>query len=143
MFRHPFIWIQSPDRIDSNWLSTVDCVWDGPQWLKSKQCLKIEIYLELEHLFKVSLGVPDASQIDVVHDLLMLKSQSGDKNASRSQFTAYTQPSIETAGAPYQVSSAEDTFGNTENSQSINCMEAYKRKSFEVREYYRRQTRRY
>ena len=81
MFRHPVIWIQPWNRIDSTWLSTADCVWDGPQWLKSKQCLKLEAYLELEPLFKVSLKIPDASQTDVVNDLLMLKSHSGDKNA--------------------------------------------------------------
>ncbi len=87
MFRHPLIWIQPSNRIDSTWLSTADCVWDGPQWLKSKQCLKLEVYLELEHLFKVSLRTPDASQTDVVNDLLMLKSHSGDENALRSQST--------------------------------------------------------
>ena len=137
MFRHPVIWIQPSNRIDSTWLSTADCVWDGPQWLKSKQCLKLEVYLELEHLFKVSLRTPDASQIDVVNDLLMLKSHSREKNALRSQSTAYTQPNIGTAGAPYQVSSVEEAFGTTGNFQSTTSMEAYEKQSFEVKEYYR------
>lgn len=133
MFRHPIIWIQPSNRVDSTWLSTADCVWDGPQWLKSKQCLKLEVYLELEHLFKVSLRIPDASQIDVINDLLMLKSRSGDKNALRSQSTAYTQPNIVTAGAPYQVTSVEEASGPTENFQSITSMGAYEMQSFEVK----------
>jgi len=132
MFRHPLIWIQPSNRIDSTWLSTADCVWEGPQWLKSKQCLKLEVYLELEHLFKVALRTPDASQKDVVNDLLMLKSYSGDKNVLRSQSTAYTQPNIGTAGASYQVTSVKDAYGNTEDFQSITFMEAYKKQSFEV-----------
>ena len=138
MFRHPLIWIQPSNRIDSTWLSTADCVWDGPQWLKSKQCLKLEVYLELEHLFRVALRTPDASQKDVVYDLLMLKSHSGDKNARdknalRSQSTAYTQPNIGTAGASYQVTSVKDADGTTANFQSITSMEAYKNQSFEVK----------
>lgn len=133
MFRHPLIWIQPSNRIDSTWLSTGDCVWDGPQWLKSKQCLKLEIYLELEHLFKVSLRTPDASQIDVVKDLLMLKSHSGDEIALRSQSTAYTQPNIGTAGASYQVTSVQEDFGTTVNFQSITSMKAYGKQSFEVK----------
>ena len=137
MFRHPVIWIQPSNRTDSAWLSTADCVWDGPQWLKSKQCLKLEAYLELEHLFKVSLRTPDASQKDVVNDLLMLKSHSEDKNALRSQYTAYTQPNIGTAGAPFQVTSAEDFPRPTGSFQSFSAMEAYKEQSFEVKEYCR------
>jgi hypothetical protein len=135
MFRHPIIWIQPSNRNHSTWLSTADCVWDGPQWLKSKQCLKLELYLELEleHLFKVSLRIPDASQIDVLNDLLMLKSHSGDKSALRSQSTVYTQPNIGTAGAPYQVTSVEEASGITENYQSITFMEAYEMQSFEVK----------
>ncbi|KAL8736556.1 MAG: hypothetical protein Q9181_002384 [Wetmoreana brouardii] len=89
-FRHRVIWIQPSNRSYSTWLSTADCVWDGPQWLESKRCLKLEPYLELEHLFKVSLKTPDASQIDVVNDLLMLKSDCGEKNPLRSRDTGYT-----------------------------------------------------
>lgn len=133
MFEQPLIWIQPSNRIDSTWLSTADCVWDGPQWLKSKQCLKLEVYLELEHLFKVSLRIPDASQDDVVNDLLMLKSHSGDRNALRSQSTAYTQPNIGTARAPYQVTSGEEAFDTTQYFQSITFMETYKKQSFEVK----------
>jgi len=81
----------------------------------------------------VSLRIPDASQIDVLNDLLMLKSHSGDKNALRSQSTAYTQPNIGTAGAPYQVTSVEEASGITDNFQSITFMEAYKLQSFEVK----------
>ena len=67
--------------IDCSWLSTADCVWDGSQWLKSKQRLKLEVYLELEPLSKVVLRTPNASQEDVVNDLLMLKRYAGDMNA--------------------------------------------------------------
>lgn len=134
MFKDALIWIQPSNRIDSTWLSTADCVWNGPQWLKSKQCLKLEVYLELEHLFKVSLRTPDATQVDVVNDLLMLKSHSEDKNAWRSQSTAYTQPNIGTAGASYQVTSIKDDVDNG-NFQSITFMKAYQKHSFEVNEY--------
>ena len=81
----------------------------------------------------MSLRIPDASQIDVLNDLLMLKSHSGDKNALRSQSTAYTQPNIGTAGATYQVTSVEEASGITDNFQSITFMEAYKLQSFEVK----------
>ena len=140
MFRHPgvpVIWIPPLNGIDSTWLSTADCVWDGPQWLRSKQCLKLELYLELEHLFKVSLSIPDASQIDIVNDLLMLKSGSGEKNSLKSQSTTFTQSSIGTAGTPYQVTPVEEYYGTTVSFQSITFMEAYKKQSFEVKEYCR------
>ncbi len=104
MFKRPLIWIQPPNKIDSTWLSTADCVWNGPQWLKSKQCLKLEFYLELKQLFKVSLRIPDASQRDVVNDLDMLKSHS----------------------APYQVTSVTE-LGIPANFQSITSMKAYER----------------
>ena len=80
----------------------------------------------------MSLRTPDASQIDIINDLLMLKSISGDKNALRSQSTAYTQRNFGTASAPYQVTSVEEGFGTTENFQSITFMEAYGKQSFEV-----------
>lgn len=131
MFRHPLIWIQPSNRIDSTWLTTADCVWNGPQWLKSKQCLKLEVYLELEHLFKVSLRTPDASQIDVVNDLLMLKSHSEDKLRSRS--TVYTQPNMGTAGVSDQVTSGKGDLSTTEYFQSITFMKAYENQSFEVK----------
>jgi len=85
----------------------------------------------------VSLRTPDASQIDVINDLLMFKSHSRDKNASRSQSTAYTKPNIGTAGEPYQVTSVKEAFGTTGNFQSITSMEVYAKQSFEVKEYCR------
>ena len=132
MFRNPLIWIHPSNRIDSSWLSTADCVWEGPQWLKSKQCLKLEVYLELEPLFKVFLKTPDAAQVDVVNDLRMLKSHGGDKNAVRSQPAADTQQNIGTTGAPYQAS-VDDSSGPNVKLQSITAMKAYKKYSFEVR----------
>ena len=131
MFRHPVIWIQLLNGIESTWVSTADCVWEGPQWLKSKQCLKLEVYLEFEHLFKVSLRVSDASQTDVLNDLLMLKSYSEDKNTLRSQSTAYTKPNVGTTGAQSQVNSVEEAFSTTGN--GFDFKEAYKELSFEVR----------
>ena len=131
MFRHSLIWIQPSNTIDSFWLSTADCIWDGPQWLKSKQCLKLEIYLELEPLFKLSLRLPNASQADVISDLLMLKGLGGDKNALRRQAPAHTQSDIGTARAPYQVTS--DSLDHTVRCQSITFMKAYKKHSFEVK----------
>ena len=134
MFRHSVIWIQPSNRIDSFWLSDADCVWDGPQWLKSKQCLKLEFYLELEPLFKTFLRIPDASQVDVVNDLLMLKSLGGDTNAVRSHSAVETQRNIRAALVPYQVTSVGDPSGLTQEFQSITAMEVYKQHSFEVKE---------
>ncbi len=132
MFKYPLIWIQPSNRIDSTWRSISDCVWDGPQWLKSKQCLKLEFYLELEHLFKVSLKIPDASQLDVVNDLLMLKSHGGDNNTLGSKSIAHTEPNARTTDVPYRVTPVNQAPGITENLQSITCMEAYRTQSFEV-----------
>lgn len=133
MFRHSVIWLQPSNRIDSSWFSTADCVWNGPQWLKSKQCLKLEVYLELEPLFKTILRIPDASQVDVVNDLLLLKSHGGDKNAVRSQSAAETQRNIRTALVPYQVTSVRDPSGHTQELQSITAMKLYQQRSFEVK----------
>ncbi|KAL8701070.1 MAG: hypothetical protein Q9201_005112 [Fulgogasparrea decipioides] len=130
-FRHPVIWIQPSNSIDSTWLSTADCVWDGPQWLESKQCLKLDAYLELEHLFKVSLKTPDASQMDIVNDLVMLKSHCGEKNALRSRDTGHTQKNVGTAGPSYQVTSIKEARNTTSTFQSITFMELYEKQSFE------------
>ena len=119
------IWVEPSNSDDFSWLSTADCVWDGPEWLKSKQCLKVEAYLELEPLFKVFLNIPDASQADVVNDLLMLKSNCRNRNAVR----------IETAGAPYEVTSVKQPREPIEKFQSITAMKEYKKHSFEVNEY--------
>ena len=138
MFKDSVIWIPPSNRTDSSWLSTADCVWGGPQWLKSKQCLKLEIYSELEPLFKMSLRVPDASQVDVINDLLMLKSHSGDKNVGKSQSAAKTQRNIGTAGVPYEFTPlVGGSYGVIDIFQSITFMKAYKNSSFEVKLYCR------
>ena len=137
LFKNPVIWIEPLNSVGSLWLSTADCVWDGPQWLKSKRCLKLEGYLELEPLFKVSLKIPDASQVDVINDLLLLKSHSGDKNAVNSQPEADTRRNIGTAGTPYQITLVFDLTEKFQEFQSINAMEEYKKYSFEVSEYCR------
>ena len=114
---HPLIWILPSNRIKSTWLSTADCVWDGPQWLKSKQCLKLKENIEFEHLFKVSLGIPDASQKHILDDLDMLKSYGGE--------------------TPYQVTSFKEAISSNSivNGQSITFMKEFKTQSFEVKCY--------
>ena len=79
------------------------------------------------------LRTPDASQVDVVNDLLMLKSHGGDKNAMRSQSAAETNCNIGTAVTPYQVTSVESNSGLTDRLQSITAMKAYRTRSFEVK----------
>ena len=133
MFERPVIWTKLSNRIDSTWLSAADCVWDGPQWLKSKQCLNLEFYRELEHLFKWSLKTPDASQKNVVDDLFMLKSHSGVENSFKSHATPYTRPNIKPAVVPYQVTLLEEG-GITMRLQSINAMGPFREQSFEVKE---------
>ena len=128
------IWIPPSNRDDSSWLSTADCVWDGPQWLKSKQRLKLEVYLELEPLFKVFLKIPNTSQVDVVNDLRILKTHSGDKSTVRSRYPAETHGNIGTALVPYQVTSIRDPSGPTQEIQSITAMKVYKQHSFEVKQ---------
>ena len=81
----------------------------------------------------MSLRIPDASQVDVVNDLLMLKSHGGDKDAERSQSAANTQRNSGFAGARFQVTSVEHPSGLIENLQSITAMKAYKEHSFEVK----------
>ena len=122
---HPLIWIQPSNRVKSTWLSTADCVWDGPQWLKSKQCLKLKENIEFEHLFKVSLGIPDASQIHVLDDLDILKSYSGE--------------------TPYQVTSFEEAVSSNSkiNYQSITFRKEFETQSFEVKCYWRQQNGRH
>ena len=114
---HPLIWIQPSNMTKSTWLSTADCVWDGPQWLKSKQCLKLKENIEFEHLFKVSLGIPDASQIHVLDDLDILKSYGGE--------------------TPYEVTSLEEAVNSNSktNGQSITFMKEFNTQSFEVKCY--------
>ena len=81
VFRERLVWVPPSNKIQASWLSSTDCVWDGPPWLKSQQRLKSEAYSGLGHLFKVSLGIPDASHAAILDDLLMLKNQSGPTNA--------------------------------------------------------------
>ncbi|KAL9603458.1 MAG: hypothetical protein Q9219_001145 [cf. Caloplaca sp. 3 TL-2023] len=129
-FGNPAIWAHTSNRNDSTWLSTNDCVWDGPQWLRSKQCLKSEAYLDLEHLFKVSLNLPDASQKDVVDDLNLLKGHCLKKVASKGRDTSTIQKNAQTVGPSYHATSEMEN-GYTNIYHSITFMEAYKGLSFE------------
>lgn len=72
------------------------------------------------------LKVPDASQVDVINDLFMLKSHDGDKNIVRTQPVADTQQSVGTVFAPCAVANPKEIF------QSITVMEGYEKNSFEV-----------
>ena len=132
MFEQSLIWVPPPARIDAAWLPPTDCVWDGPEWLQSKQRLKVEPYLDLEHLIKVSLKIPDAAQLDVINDLLLLKSQSENKEGLACQYTAGYQPNNAKSSPPFQITSIKETSSNVENFQSITFMKEYKDQSFEV-----------
>ena len=145
MFEYPLIWVQHSSKNDSNWLSTANCVWDGPQWLNSKQCLKSDYYLEFEHLFKVTLKIPDASQVDVLDDLHLLKGYCEGMTATGNLASASTSSNPETkagistlegSGVPYKVTSHKMPDGTTENYQAITCLELHVKQSFEVLEYY-------
>lgn len=133
MFEQSLIWVPPSARTDDTWLPPTDCVWNGPEWLQSKQRLKIEVYLDLEHLIKVSLKIPDAAQLDVINDLLLLKSQSGDEETLARQYTAGYQPNNAEIRPPFQVTSIKETSSQVENFQSIPFMKEYKDQSFEVK----------
>ena len=134
MFRDPVIGIQPSNQTDCSWLSSANCVWNGPQWLVSKQCLKLEVHLGLELLFKDFLKIPHASQNDVVNDLRVLKSYGADEDGLRSQSTPYTQSNNVTASPPYQVTSVKNPSGPPDHFQSITFMETYQKQSFEVKD---------
>ena len=131
-FESSFIWVEFSNMHKSTWLTTADCVWDGPQWLKSKQCLKSKAYLELEHLFKLVLELPDASQEDVVEDLLMLKNYNRDPITFRVQSTTDTQSSYEAPSAPYLVCREHNVHNLSEHYQNITVVDIYQKQSFEV-----------
>ena len=137
------IWTEPSHRNSAFWVSAAECVWDGPPWLKSKQRLKFGSYLELEPLFKTSLKIQDASQADVLKDLLLLKSNAGNELARGTQFTKRDIESVKlessriqigTIGAPYQDTAIRLGNGETEICKSITIMAAYQKQSFEVRE---------
>ncbi|KAL8947441.1 MAG: hypothetical protein Q9222_006278 [Ikaeria aurantiellina] len=132
-FRRSVIWRPSSDCVESTWLSSADCVWNGPQWLKSKQYLKQDFYRPFEHFFKVSLEIPDASQFDILTDLQMLKCDSGGKNPFDDPETTSTRPSTGVVGPQYQVTTENESAAGRQFShfQSITFMNAYKNQSFE------------
>lgn len=144
MFKNPLIWIPPSNKSGSKWVSSTDCVWNGPQWLKSKQCLKLGCYDELEHLFKVSLKISDANQLDVLDDLQMLKSHSENVHASKSQSTVTdsSDTSSSSGNKPFEVTVEKQPF-ETNHFQSITLMEAYRSQSFEVIEYHHSQSLHY
>ena len=133
------IWIPPSNRIDSEWLTKNDCVWEGPDWLKSKQCLRICGYLKFEPLFKSALQIPDASERNVIDDLLILKMHTENQKLLRNQSinqdlvtTVNDRSSWGTAVTPYRVTT-EKQGGSTQNYQSIAFMREYEGRSFEVR----------
>ncbi|KAL8716310.1 MAG: hypothetical protein Q9220_000215 [cf. Caloplaca sp. 1 TL-2023] len=129
-FKRPVIWMQSTNRVDSTWLSTAECVWNGPQWLMSKQCLKQDLYLALEHLFKVSLELRDASQVDILTDLQILKARNWDKGPLDHHETTSAPRNTGIDGPKYQVT-ISNSYVDVDHLQSITCMDVYKSQSFE------------
>lgn len=77
----------------------------------------------------MSLDIPDASKVDVINDLLMLKSRGGDEIIVKSQPAADTQRNRGTISVPHQVTSIKDSG----DFQSITAMRAYEKHSFEVK----------
>ena len=106
-----------------------DCVWDGPQWLKLKQCFKIEFHFELEPLFKKFLKVSDAADVDIVNDLYMLKNHYREPNVMNSQSAAETQQNLVTVGAPFQ----RVLINSSEKAQSNGVMKGCKKNQFVVK----------
>ena len=95
--------------------------------------MKADVYLKLEHLFKVSLAVPDASLKDVINDLLLLKNHSEAKNDSENQSPTQPLPNVGTYGVPFQYVLAEETSDPSARFHSISCTKDHKHKSFEVK----------
>ena len=62
-------------RLAEAWATAKQCVWEGPDWLRSKQRLNIAPYRGLEALFKSILNIPNASLSDVLRDLSMMKEE--------------------------------------------------------------------
>lgn len=80
----------------------------------------------------MSLEISDVSQVDVVNDLLMLKSHCGEKNDLSSRYTGYTQANVGTARSPYQFTSVEEAYNTTSDFQSTTSMEGTGKQLFEV-----------
>ena len=133
MFETPLIWVPITTETDTSWLSSKDCVWDGPQWLQSKQRLRLDPYLELEHFFKVSLKIPDASELDVINDLRMLKSCCEEENARKSQGNDNIPESHTGATSPpFHAHQEKEGTSTLLHYQSISFMSAYQDQSYEV-----------
>lgn len=115
MFKQPFIWMQSSSAMEAGWVSTAECVWDGPPWLKSKQRLKPENYAELEIFFKVALQIPDASNTDIASDLIMLKSQTDLRVDLNSQSSPGDQSNIGSTGPSSHVKRAAEGTNRVSN----------------------------
>ena len=126
------IWIPNSIRKNSTWLSAKDCVWDGPQWLVSRQTLKIETYLEFELFFKLTLQIPDVSQQDVIRDLMLLKRCCTDDITHSDNGTSETQSDNDDTESPFEVTTSKDV-DVTDQMQSITAMKKYRAVSFEVR----------
>lgn len=116
-----------------SWLSSADCRWNGPQWLKSKQCLK-PAFDDLSLLFTVVLNIPDASQADIIQDLLMIKKQSEGLKHLEGQSTissALPAGSAPIAFAPF-VEEEPTKITTQTHFWSTGFMDVYKDLSYEV-----------
>ena len=69
----PLLYIPAKERKAKMWAKKIDCVWDGPIWLCSKERLNNAAYSGLEALIKTILKIPDASLSDALTDLQEMK----------------------------------------------------------------------
>ena len=118
----------------------MECVWDGPTWLKSKQRLKIDFYKDLEHLMKVSLRIPDASQADVLEDLRILKGHcmqetsivpNTSEPSSKIKANAGTK-SLKTSIMPYKLHKEREPDGERLIFRATTSTRKFRGESFEV-----------
>ena len=70
------LYMPAEEWTDVRWVSARDCVWEGPEWLRSKRRLNIARYRSLEVLFKTVLEVPNASLLDILVDLVKMKEEN-------------------------------------------------------------------
>ena len=61
----------------SLWLTSEECVWSGPSWLRVKKRLDtVKKYHELRSFFQLTLGIADATWKDALEELKGMKESS-------------------------------------------------------------------
>jgi hypothetical protein len=62
---------------DKAWLFSTECVWEGPEWLKSVHPLpSMPEYNGLNHFFRDVLKVRNANHHDYLDDLRLMREQN-------------------------------------------------------------------